>query len=108
VVIERQREDLTQQIVRLEDELFHIRGETDILNRDLKGRIEQLSEERTRLARARGDLSTVRGEFSTSRRESQFQNSTEKELVAAQQRLTAEMERLMAQNPMRRRPADSA
>jgi hypothetical protein len=108
IVIERQREDLTMQIARLEEELFQIRGETDILNRDLKGRIEQLSEERTRLARARGDLSSIKGQFDTSRKDSEFQNSTEKELVAAQQRLTAEMQRLMAQNPTRRRAADSA
>jgi hypothetical protein len=102
IVLERQREDMSQQIVRLEEEIFDIRGETDVLNRQLKGRIEQLSEDRSKLARLHGDLSSVKGEYSTSREQAEFQNEMEKDLVAAQQRLSEEMQRLLAQGRERR------
>ena len=38
-------EDLEGLVARLEQELHEIRGETDVLNRDLKTREEQLSDE---------------------------------------------------------------
>ncbi len=106
IVLERQREDMNFQIVRLEEEIFEIRGETDVLNRQLKGRIEQLSVDQSKLARLRGDLSTVKGEYVASRDQAEFQNEMEEELVVAQQRLTEEMQRLLAQG--RQRTPDEA
>jgi hypothetical protein len=48
--IEESREELKGQLVKLEDELHVIRGDTDLLNRELKGRLEQLQKEKMRLA----------------------------------------------------------
>ena len=38
VVLERVRTDMHGQVAKLQAELYEIRGETDVLNRDLKGR----------------------------------------------------------------------
>ena len=54
VIIEELSEDLQSVIVRLEEELYEIRGETAVLNRELQGKKEQLSEEKKNLARLQG------------------------------------------------------
>ena len=95
IVIERSEKDLKGQIDALQRQLFDLRGETDILNRDLKGRIEQLSLEKSKLAKLQGDLSTVKGQYQTSQKESEVENAEEGQLVAAYQKLTDEMERLL-------------
>ncbi|MGD8492994.1 MAG: hypothetical protein PVH44_05270, partial [Desulfobacterales bacterium] len=63
LIIEEVKEDLEAKIVRLEEELVEIRGETAILNRDLTAKKEQLSEEKIRLARLQGDLSKIKGQY---------------------------------------------
>ncbi|HEY4646120.1 MAG TPA: vWA domain-containing protein [Steroidobacteraceae bacterium] len=95
VVIERDREDLQGTVLRLQEELHALRGETTVLNRELRGRIEQLSSERSKLARLQGDLTSIHGEYAASRGDSAVANVMETELVAAYQKLTEEMERLM-------------
>lgn len=96
VVLERQSVDLEGQVAKLQEELYEIRGETDILNRELKGRIQQLSADRSKLARLQGDLTNIQGEFAASRQDATVQNIMENQLVSAYQRLTAEMQRLLA------------
>ena len=54
VIIEEVSRDLQSVIDRLEKELHEIRGETAVLNRELQGKKEQLSEEKKKLARAAG------------------------------------------------------
>ena len=103
VVIERARDSMNGQLLRLQQELFVIRGDTDQLNRELQGRINQLRAERTRLARLQGDLTEVKGEFAASRSDAAVANIVENQLVSAYQELTAEMERLLRQ-PQRRAP----
>lgn len=98
VVLERARVDSKGQVLKLQEELHEIRGETTVLNRELRGRVEQLSEERNKLARLQGDLTTVKGQYAASQNEAEFQNVMESELVAAYQKLTAEMERLLKSN----------
>ena len=49
--IELAREDLDGLIALLQEELYEIRGETNVLNRDLVSKKEQLSEEQERIAR---------------------------------------------------------
>ena len=66
IIIEEVREDLQLEVLRLEEELHEIRGETVVLNRQLVSKKEQLSEEKKRLARLQGDLSEIKGEFSAS------------------------------------------
>jgi hypothetical protein len=96
VVLEHQSEDLDGQVAKLQKELYEIRGETDVLNRELKGRIEQLSKDKTLLARLQGDLTSIRGEYASSKSDAAVQNIMENQLVSAYQRLTAEMQRLLA------------
>lgn len=93
-VIEQLAVDLTGLVRKLEQEIYEIRGETTVLNRDLTEKQEQLSEQRTKLARLKGDLSLVRGEFKTTRNEHEAQTIIENQLDTAQQSLSDEVKRL--------------
>jgi hypothetical protein len=104
VVIERARESMNGQLLRLQQELFAIRGETDELHRELQGRIATLKVERAKLVRLQGDLTTAKGEFAASRSDAAVANIVESELVSAYQELTAEMERLLRQPQQSRSP----
>lgn len=104
VLIERAQATMRAQLLRLEEELHAIRGETDQLNRELQGRVDALSAQRSRLARAQGDLTEVRGAFAATTTDARVGNVVESELVAAYQELTEEMQRLNAQ-PRRRAAA---
>jgi hypothetical protein len=106
VIIERASVAMNGQLLRLQQELFEIRGETDQLNRELQGRINTLSAERARLSRAQGDLTNVKGEFAASSSDAAVANIVQSELVSAYQELTAEMDRLLKQ-PQRRASAAS-
>lgn len=93
-VIEKLSVDLSGQVLKLEQELFDIRGETVILNRELTEKQEQLSIHRTRLARLHGSLSTIEGEFASARVEASTQAIIQQQLQSAQQSLSDEMRRL--------------
>ena len=105
-VIEQLAVDLTGMIERLELEIYSIRGETTVLNRDLTEKQEQLSNHREKLARLKGDLSSVRGEHHATQNEHDTQTIIENRLAEAQQSLSDEVKRLSAAN-IRRAP-DSA
>jgi hypothetical protein len=66
IQLEKSRVDMKGQIAKLTAELFDLRGESVVLERELRGRIEQLSEEQKRVARLRGDLSDVEGKHKAS------------------------------------------
>jgi hypothetical protein len=100
--LEEARVDLDALIVAMQEELFEIQGETTILNRSLKSKQEQLSEEDSRIARLQGDLSMIRGEFASSKQLSEVSDIIEGRLVEALQELTDEMKRLQAQVHTRR------
>ena len=93
--LEQAKVDLDGQIQRLQEELFEIRGTSVVLERELKGRIEQLSDEKRRVARLRGDLSQIEGEFAASKGEAETINTLEGTLTVARQSLTEEMKRLL-------------
>jgi len=97
VIIERATVSLNAQLLKLQEEIYEIRGDSDELRRELLGRIRDLEAERVRLARLQGDLTSVQGEFKASTGEAAVTNIVEGELVAAYQELTAEMQRLQAQ-----------
>ena len=94
--LEQAREDLDKLIIRLEEELVEIRGETTVLERELVSKREQISVEEEAIARLRGDLSKVRGEYAATDQLSQVNDILEGRMLAAQQRLTEEMKRLRA------------
>lgn len=101
VIIEEVKEDLQAVILRLEQEIFEIRGETQVFNRELTEKREQLSTEKVKMARLQGDLSKLQGEFSSSKQNASVQNIIEGKLTRARQELTEEMKRLLKDQPRR-------
>jgi hypothetical protein len=102
VVFEKSRVDLEGRVLDLQAQLHDIRGTSEVLNRELKARRIQLSEEQQKIARLRGDLSSVRGQFESSRKDAEAANEIEGQLVSAQQDLTEEMKRLLGAQFRRR------
>jgi hypothetical protein len=95
IQIEESRQKLNGQVQVLDEQLHVIRGETDVLNRELKGRLEELQKEKMRLAQLAGDLTDINGQFNSSRKEASVTNTVETELVSAYQTMTEEMKRLL-------------
>ena len=95
-VIERLTVDLSGQVQKLEEELFVIRGETTVLNRDLTEKQQQLSVSREKLARLKGSLSSIKGQYARAQSERDTQAIIEGQLQSAQQSLTDEMRRLLS------------
>ncbi len=93
VIIEKTQDDLESLIALLQQELFDIRGETTVINRDLEDVREQTSSTKLRLARLVGDLSKVRGQYVATQRDSESVLD-EGALKITKQRLTEEMQRL--------------
>ena len=104
VIIEKTQDDLESLIARLQEELFDIRGETAVLNRELEDKREQTSDTKLRLARLQGELNTVQGQFQATQDDSES-TLDEGALMAARQSLTEEMRRLQ---PYYRRASDDA
>jgi hypothetical protein len=106
IQLEESRRDLTAQVQQLTEQLYEIRGETDLLNRELQGRMDKLQKDRVALTRLAGDLTDIQGQFVASKQEASVTNIVETELVAAYQTLTAEMQRLLKERP--KRPPNAA
>tara|TARA_R110002072_G_scaffold269868_3_gene429676 strand:+ start:231634 stop:232638 length:1005 start_codon:yes stop_codon:yes gene_type:complete len=84
-----------QPIAALQETLFEVRGETEILNRELNARREQLSAYRQRIARLEREMSDIQGRFQTSNEMADEITEEENRLAIARQSLTAEMQRLL-------------
>lgn len=102
VILEHSRKDLGGQILALQRELFEIRGETDQLTRELKGRVDVMEAERRNLAKLAGDVSKIRGQYAASHKESVVANVIETELIKAYDELNKDLERRLAERPPRR------
>lgn len=100
IIFEEYSKDLDNFVAKLQEELFELRGDTHILNRELVSKKEQIAEEREKLARLQGDLSSILGEFSASKDNAAVQNKIEGQLASAKQDLTEEMKRLQEQEPL--------
>ncbi len=83
-------------VTELQEQLFEIRGETTILNRELNAKHEQLSSLTDRIARLRRDLNDVQGRYNASRQLSEETTDEIGRLAIARQTLTEEMQRLLA------------
>jgi hypothetical protein len=81
-------------VLELQRSLFAIRGETNILNRELNAKHEQLSDYDERIARLRREISTLQGRFDTTSQDSTVDSILEGRMALALQTLTEEMERL--------------
>ena len=97
VIFEEYSDHVESIVAKLQEELFEIRGETYVLNRDLITRKQQISEEKIKIARLQGDLSSIQSQFASSRDDASVQNTLSGRLTSARQKLTEEMKRLQSQ-----------
>jgi hypothetical protein len=103
-ILEKTSEDLQQLIAKLQEELFEIRGENELMTAAL-GRVQmETSETKMRLQTLQKELSTVQGQYDLINTDNPLLNLDEGELSAARQRLTEEMLNL---RPFRRTPDDA-
>lgn len=87
-----------QGVVRaLQTQLFEIRGETKILNRDLNAKHEQISTWDQKVARLQSDLKYTKTRYDDLKDDSSVSAIITGELELALQTMSAEMQRLMAQ-----------
>jgi hypothetical protein len=102
IVLEESTRNLEGLVADLQQQLFAIRGETTILNRDLTVKREQLSEHREKIARLQGDLNAIKGQYAATKSQSTTNIVTQGELEIARQQLTEEMQRLLGRDFSRR------
>ncbi len=105
-VLEAIRADLNEVVAELTRQIFEIRGDTQVLNRELNSEREQVSDIKQQLARLIGDLARVRAQFAASQRDLETQRAITGRLDSAKQELSAEMRRLLGED-FRRAPADT-
>ncbi len=89
--LEQTKADLDGQIAKLQQELHELRGTSAVFERELRGRIEQLSEEQKRVARLRGDLSAIEGKHKASIYEEESTKKISETLAAARLALIEEV-----------------
>ncbi len=85
-------------VTELQEQLFAIRGETTILNRELNAKREQLSALDERIARLRRDLNDVQGRYRATAQLSEDTSEEYGRLAVARQSLTEEMQRHAGQH----------
>ncbi len=90
IQLEQAKVDLDAQIEKMQREVFDIRGMAIVLERELRARIEQLSEEQKRLARLRGDLSSIEGKHKASNEEEDALKKLNETLANARRSLIEE------------------
>lgn len=105
VIVEKSEQDLQALIAQLEEELFRIRGETTVLNRDLRSARKLTTDTKMTLAELQRELDKIQGQYKLINRDAPELSVDEGELRAARQRLSEEMERLLAN--FRRAPDDA-
>ncbi|MEM1404248.1 MAG: VWA domain-containing protein [Pseudomonadota bacterium] len=94
-IIEASTVNLEGLVADLQEQVFEIRGETKILNRDLTAKQEQLSEYEEKIAILRGTLASTRSRFDSLQVETSTNSVITEQLAIARQSLTEEMERLL-------------
>ncbi len=93
-------------IAKLQEELYEIRGETNVLDRELITKREQISKEKAKIARLRGDLSKIQGQYAASKELSEVDDIVQGRLLAALQELSEE-ERRLRERSQYERPKDA-
>ena len=100
VIFEEYSENLDSIVLKLQEELFEIRGETYVLNRELVTKKQQVSKDEIQIARLQGDISRLEGEFAAAKDDAVVQNTITGQLTSARQELTEEMRRLQEIQPV--------
>ncbi|SRR6056297_826236 len=94
-IIEASTVNLEGRMADLQEQLFALRGETRVMNRDLNARREQLSEHEERIAILRDELTAARGRLATEAVATTSDSVINQQLAVARQQLTTEMQRLL-------------
>jgi len=94
-ILEQSTVNLEGRIAALQKQLFELRGETAIFNRDLNAKQEQLSDYKERIARLSGQLAALRSRFEEEQVASTGDSIIVEQLAEAKQRLTEEMKKLL-------------
>ena len=97
VILEASDRNLEGTVRDLQEQLFQIRGESRVLNRDLTSRQEQLSNWDERIARLNSDLASLYEQLARLKEEKSVNSVVEGELELALQQMTEEMQRLLGQ-----------
>jgi len=95
-IIEASTVNLEGRVADLQEQLFELRGESVVLNRDLNAKQEQLSEYKERIAILRGQLASARSRYDSIQVEKNSNSTITEQLAIARQSLTAEQKRLLA------------
>ncbi len=95
-IIEAAAVNLEGRVADLQEQLFELRGESVVLNRDLNAKREQLSEYEERIAILRGQLASARSRHDSIQVEKNSNSTITEQLAIARQSLTAEQKRLLA------------
>ncbi|MEK9943305.1 MAG: VWA domain-containing protein, partial [Gammaproteobacteria bacterium] len=97
-VIEQALINAEATVADLTEQLFEIRGETTILNRDLAVKREQVSEYEARIAILQGALARTRSEFDALNTSQNANAIVREQLAIARQKLSEEELRLLGRN----------
>jgi hypothetical protein len=94
-IIEASTKDLEGKLADLQEQIYEIRGESVILNRDLNAKHEQLSEYEERIAILQGQLASTRSQYDSIQVETNSNDVITEKLAIARQQLSEEMKRLL-------------
>ena len=94
-IIEASTVNLNGVMAALQEQLFEIRGETRVLNRDLNAKHEQLSQYRDRIAILQGQLASARSRYDSIQVQTNTNDVVSEQLAIARQKLTEEQKRLL-------------
>ena len=101
-VIEQAMVDAESAVAELTEQLFEIRGETTILNRDLNVKREQISEYDEKIAILQGTLARTRSEYDALSTSQNANAIIREQLAIARQKLSEEELRYWAAMPRKR------
>ena len=94
-IIEASTVNLEGVIAELQEQLFEIRGDSRVLNRDLNAKHEQLSQHQERIAILRGQLASARSSYDSIQVQTNTNDVVSDQLAIARQELSAEQKRLL-------------
>jgi uncharacterized small protein (DUF1192 family) len=97
-ILERSTVVAEGRVAELTEQLFEIRGETAILNRDLQARQEQISEFEERIAILQGTLARARSRYDSLETSREANSDVLADLAIARQQLSEEEQRLLGSN----------
>ena len=90
------------RVAELTEQLFEIRGETTVLNRDLAAKQEQISEFEEQVAILRGALASSKSRYDSLQTTRNANSIVEAQLAIARQELSEEEERLLGRDAERK------